>query len=262
MTMQYKHTELHKQGQPYTLRLWEPVTPAPKGGHPLLFMLDGDWIHAHLLQFLQRQPRALNYAIACIGFGDIERQLARQRRSYDYTPAPHPPTPKVDPRQPNWPCGGGDDFLQLIQAQALPWLQQQCPINPLRLGLYGHSYGGLFVLYTLLTQPNLFQHYIAASPSLWWYAPYMQELAAQLPPLSKRTRLDLLIGGKEQWRPQPPTPDAPRPAGIPTQRFLDQFLNQLPASTQLAQQLRVYPDAEHGTMLGLSTEFALLEFLA
>ena len=34
--------------------------------------------------------------------------------------------------------------------------------------LFGHSLGGLFVIDTLLEQPDTFDRYIASSPSLWW----------------------------------------------------------------------------------------------
>jgi uncharacterized protein len=34
--------------------------------------------------------------------------------------------------------------------------------------LFGHSFGGLFVVHVLLTQPQAFAEYIAASPSIWW----------------------------------------------------------------------------------------------
>lgn len=257
----WQHTLRAPNGSDYLLRLWSPQDPAPAEGYPLLLLLDGDWIHDHVRLFLARQPRHINYAIATLGFG-LERPAARQRRSYDYTPLPPPPHEAVDPREPNWPCGGAVDLMAFIQQQVLPTIQQQLSIDPTRLGLYGHSYGGLFVLYSLLTQPHLFKHYISASPSLWWYAPFMQNLAAQLPELTRRIQLSVLIGGKEQWRPKPADPQAPRPEGIPTLRFLEPFLTQLPQRSQLKQQLHIYPEAEHGAMLGLSTEFALLEFMA
>ena len=34
--------------------------------------------------------------------------------------------------------------------------------------LFGHSLGGLFVAYALLTRPDAFATYLAISPSLWW----------------------------------------------------------------------------------------------
>lgn len=250
------HTEL--LAQPYHIHLW---TPPSQHAVPLLLLLDGDWIHNHVQQFLQRQPRPLNYAIATLGFG-LARPEARQRRSFEYTPIPPAPHPAVDPRVPNWLAGGAPALLHTIQTRLLPLLNQHAVIHPQRLGLFGHSYGGLFVLWALLQQPELFQHYISASPSLWWYHPFMQQHASHLPPLSTRLQLDLLIGEQEQWRPKPATPDAPRPAGIPTLGFLQAFLQHLPRSSQLKQQLRLYPEADHGAMLGLATEFALTEFMA
>lgn len=245
----------------YLCRLWVPETPPSAQGFPLLLMLDGDWIHHHIVSFLERQARPINFAIASIGF-NLERQAARQRRSYDYSPVPPAPYAAVDPRMPNWPAGGADALLQFISEQLLPQLQQRAPLNVDRLGLFGHSYGGLFTLYTLLTQPHLFKHYIAASPSLWWYHPYMQTRALQLPVLHRSTQLNVLIGGQEQWRPKPADPNAPRPDGIPTVRFLDEFMHQLPISSQLKNQRLVFPEADHGAMLGLATEFALREFAA
>ncbi len=35
-------------------------------------------------------------------------------------------------------------------------------------GLWGHSFGGLFALYVLFEQPELFARYAINSPSLWW----------------------------------------------------------------------------------------------
>jgi hypothetical protein len=34
--------------------------------------------------------------------------------------------------------------------------------------LFGHSLSGLFVLWTLFTRAELFQYYLASSPSIWW----------------------------------------------------------------------------------------------
>ncbi|KAL4969815.1 alpha/beta hydrolase [Aspergillus stella-maris] len=41
-------------------------------------------------------------------------------------------------------------------------------IKFVRRALFGHSYGGLFVLHTLFTRPAAFNVYLAASPSIWW----------------------------------------------------------------------------------------------
>ncbi len=260
--MQYWQSTFFAANQSsYLMRCWLPTQPAPADGYPLLFMLDGDWILPSITSFLQQQPQGCDFVIATLGF-DLERQAARQRRSYEYTPVPPAPYAAIDPRTPSWPAGGAPYLLDFIQHQALPELQKLAPINRQRLGLFGHSYGGLFTLYVFLKQPHLFKHYIAASPSLWWYEPFMQTQATLLPPLSLPTELSLLIGDQEQLRPKPADPQAPRPEGIPTSRFLQQFIDGLPPTANLNHQLHVYPGADHGRMLGLATEFALQAFKA
>ena len=54
----------------------------------------------------------------------------------------------------------------------------------------GHSYGGLFGAWTLLTSPSLFRRYIIVSPSLWYDdrlpARLERALAAKQPRLDAR----------------------------------------------------------------------------
>lgn len=64
--------------------------------------------------------------------------------------------------------GGAFAFLDLIERRIKPEVEKRARIDPQQQSLWGHSLGGLFVLSTLYTRPAAFQHYIAASPSLWW----------------------------------------------------------------------------------------------
>ena len=41
------------------------------------------------------------------------------------------------------------------------------------IGLGCLSFGGMFGVYTLFTRPQLFQHVVAISPSLWWRDRYL-----------------------------------------------------------------------------------------
>jgi predicted alpha/beta superfamily hydrolase len=66
------------------------------------------------------------------------------------------------------PTGGGSaNFRAFIANELLPWVDKNYRTRPYRI-LVGHSYGGLFVIDTLLTDPKLFTAYIAISPSLAW----------------------------------------------------------------------------------------------
>ena len=49
-----------------------------------------------------------------------------------------------------------------------PEIARRCPVDPARQALFGHSFGGLFVLYALAHAPQAFSHWIAASPSVYW----------------------------------------------------------------------------------------------
>ena len=59
-----------------------------------------------------------------------------------------------------------DRYLDLIERQVLPLLEREYQADPGHRYLTGSSAGGLFVLYTMLVKPNLFQGYVADSPSV------------------------------------------------------------------------------------------------
>ena len=64
--------------------------------------------------------------------------------------------------------GGAAAFLDFLNQELIPFVESEYRIEPARRTLIGHSLGGLFALYTLLEQPDSFEHYLVISPSLWW----------------------------------------------------------------------------------------------
>lgn len=78
-------------------------------------------------------------------------------RNRDFTPTKY-----------NIPTGGGaDNFLKFMKDELIPFIDKNYRTQPYRI-LSGHSLCGMFAIYALLVQPNLFSAYIATSPSLWW----------------------------------------------------------------------------------------------
>lgn len=63
--------------------------------------------------------------------------------------------------------GGGEQFLDFIEKEVMPLVEANYRVQPFRI-FAGHSLGGLLVTHTLLTRPQLFNAYIAASPVLHW----------------------------------------------------------------------------------------------
>ena len=63
--------------------------------------------------------------------------------------------------------GGGDKFLQFIETEVIPLVEKNYRTQPYRI-FAGHSLGGLFVVYSFVARPDLFNAYVAASPFLQW----------------------------------------------------------------------------------------------
>lgn len=66
------------------------------------------------------------------------------------------------------PGGGAPAFLTFIQSELIPLIDREYRADSAARVLAGHSGGGLFALYTLFQQPDLFAGYSVASPSLYW----------------------------------------------------------------------------------------------
>jgi uncharacterized protein len=128
---------------------------------PVLYMTDGDAHMAHTsstLSFLARNGRVPEMIVVAIQNTD---------RTRDLTPT------KADAKlpttgQPRFPTSGGADrFLKFIETELIPQVEKQYRTQPFRV-FAGHSFGGLFAVNALLTRPELFNAYIAVSPSLQW----------------------------------------------------------------------------------------------
>ena len=68
--------------------------------------------------------------------------------------------------------GEADQFLDFLENELIPFIQSKYPVTEYRT-LIGHSYGGLFTAYTLITKPDLFANYLAIDPSLDWDNQYL-----------------------------------------------------------------------------------------
>jgi len=78
---------------------------------------------------------------------------------------------KIEARPPsdNSPSifGKADLFLSFIEVEVLPYIETNYSINDNRI-LSGFSAGGSFVLYTIVTKPELFSGYFVFSPAAWY----------------------------------------------------------------------------------------------
>lgn len=63
--------------------------------------------------------------------------------------------------------GEASNFSKFIETELIPFVENKYPVTNFRT-LIGHSYGGLFALYSLVHHPELFSNYLAIDPSLDW----------------------------------------------------------------------------------------------
>lgn len=85
--------------------------------------------------------------------------LSTSNRSRDFTPSIDT---QLEPES-----GGADKYLNFISNEVIPYIDKNYRTENFKI-LSGHSYGGLFVMHTFHTKPDLFQAHFAYSPSLFW----------------------------------------------------------------------------------------------
>lgn len=135
---------------------------ASKASYPVLYILDGEWHFIHtsgIVQFLSRPRVEKIPEMIVVG-------VTNTRRGRDFSPG-------------NWPgyssyTGGADDFKKFLNQELFPFVTANYRINNYKI-LAGHSLAGTFSLYTFLTEPEIFDAYIALSPCLFWHDQLMQK---------------------------------------------------------------------------------------
>jgi predicted alpha/beta superfamily hydrolase len=73
------------------------------------------------------------------------------------------------------PSGGNEHFFQFMQAELMPYIQTNYKAGSYNI-FAGHSFGGITTIHCMLTHPDMFNAYIAISPSLWWDNKYILKL--------------------------------------------------------------------------------------
>ncbi len=126
---------------------------------PVLYMPDGglaeDFLHiAGLVQISVSNETMRPFLLVGIENTQRRRDLTGPTRNED--------DKKIAPL-----VGKSEAFRQFIRAELMPQVKERYrTIN--ETAIVGESLAGLFVVETLLLEPDLFDTYIAIDPSLWW----------------------------------------------------------------------------------------------
>jgi len=129
--------------------------------YPVVYLMDSQWDFPLVTALYGQQyfdgfiPPVIIVGVTWGG----RRPNPDSLRARDYTPTKESRLPQ---------SGGADRFLSFMKTELFPFIENNYKADNTGRTLMGSSLGGLFTLYTLLTQPELFQRYIAVSPAFTW----------------------------------------------------------------------------------------------
>ncbi|MEE8523862.1 MAG: alpha/beta hydrolase-fold protein [Thermoanaerobaculia bacterium] len=147
---------------------------------PVVYLLDADYsflLARNISEHLSDRDHLKELLL--VGIANAGPLCYRMNRTRDYTPT-HVPTGGYGPEY-QMVSGGGPKFRDFLERELIPWVDREYLTVLDDHTLVGHSYGGLFGGWVLVTRPALFQRYILVSPSLWYdnhLVPGLEELYA------------------------------------------------------------------------------------
>lgn len=141
---------------------------------PVLYLMDGENHFELLSQYADYLSRADVAAIPKI----IVVGIPNTKRVRDLTPTQSISNydGKTDTTSRYKSSGGNEIFLQFLKTELIPLIDSSYKTQEYRV-FAGHSFGGISSINCMLTHPNMFNAYIAISPSFWWDNEYLLKLA-------------------------------------------------------------------------------------
>lgn len=139
--------------------------------YPIVFVTDANYAFP-LVRSIRNRLGAKGQNIEdfiLVGLSYAQGDTPTVSCSRDYTPT----NPLLDPQRDkkNYAAaiyGEAAAYRDYLEQQVFPFIAQHYRADMQRKVYAGHSYGGLFGAYVLLTKPSMFQSYILGSPTLWF----------------------------------------------------------------------------------------------
>jgi predicted alpha/beta superfamily hydrolase len=159
------HSEI--TGRDYLLYVAYPNSYAsqPDRKFPVVYVTDGYW------NFVKTQSLGPNlwydqvvpeYIVVGIGYQG-ENVPYEQERLYELTP-----TASAAPQHVGQRMGGSRAFLDAFKKEIIPYVEANIRADASFRVLAGTSLGGLFCLYAMYEEPELFQGIVCSTPAVLW----------------------------------------------------------------------------------------------
>ena len=187
---------------------------------PVLYVLDADGRDQHTVptaRFLflnNKMPKAI-----IVGVFNIDR-------NHDFLPDSIKTVPTG---------GGADNFVKFFREELIPYIDKNYKTESFNV-LIGHSFGGVFAMHCLVTDPDLFNAYVAIDPSFWYKNLMMVKNSRDEFGKPKNWKKVLFISGREG--------NALKGMGVTA---MDSLLKSS-APADLAWKVSAYADEDHGSV--------------
>lgn len=151
----------------------------------VIYVTDGEW-NTESTTFIHSFARFENFFPHAIIIGIPNTYIGGEnQRDRDFLPV----------HMEHFPLSGkADNFLEFFKSDLIPFVDGKYTANENRT-LLGHSFGGVFTMYALLSQPDLFENYIATDPPFHWNNDFVNKMAAEnLSSLENRDKVSWISG--------------------------------------------------------------------
>ncbi|WP_062055505.1 alpha/beta hydrolase [Aquimarina longa] len=150
----------------YSINVLYPPSYNSSNSYRTIYMLDGDDYFKEAADVIVASNKE-NIILIGIGYAD------KNRRGTDYS----------YPKDIDFPSasGGAKEFINFINQELIPHIENKIGIESSDRTLFGHSLGGYLALYITFQQGQLnpFDNIIAASSNFMWYNAYLFDLEQQ-----------------------------------------------------------------------------------
>ncbi len=132
----------------------------------VIYVTDGEWnlkTVSQVYQYLASKWLVSKNIIVSIPHND-EKGINQRERDL------------IPPHEGQKNSGKADNFLSYLKNELIPYVNKTYQTTG-KNTLIGGSIGGLFTMFALLTEPQLFDSYIAGDPAFWWDNYYINKIA-------------------------------------------------------------------------------------
>jgi predicted alpha/beta superfamily hydrolase len=152
------YSNILKESREIYIQIPSSYSPEKKQKYPIAFILDGEVFLPTLSDVHDYYSGGFMPEMVLVGISNNKNRLRDLTTSTVKTNYGMPYSEKN---------GEAENFIKFIEKELILFIENKYPVTNFRT-LIGHSYGGLFTIYTLIHHPELFSNYLAIDPSLDW----------------------------------------------------------------------------------------------